>query len=207
MRLLLVCHGQTPANVAGSLDTLVPGPRLTALGRRQAAALRADLAAERIAGLYVSRLVRTHDTAAPLAAVRGLDPVPLAGLDEIAAGDLQGRTDHESALRYRGATQAWLQGRIDERMPGAETGRAFLDRFDAAIAEILDRHRHDETVAVIGHGGAIRVWAGSRAENVSAEFAMAHHLPNTGMVVLESDTGNAWRALTWNGQEVPGIGS
>ena len=39
MRLLLVRHGQTPSNVAGLLDTALPGPGLTALGTRQAAAI------------------------------------------------------------------------------------------------------------------------------------------------------------------------
>lgn len=203
MRLLLIRHGQTPSNVRGSLDTLIPGPGLTALGRRQAAALPAALAAERITGIYVSELIRTHHTAAPLVRTRGLPAVPLGGLNEIHAGGLQGRTDLESALRYRAATQSWLHGDLDERMPDAEDGHTFLGRYDAAIAAIAADHDPDATIAVVSHGGAIRVWAGSRARNVGAEFAIAHHLPNAGIVVLEGD-GTGWTAHSWNDQEVPG---
>lgn len=65
MRLLLVRHGQTPSNVEFLLDTAVPGPGLTALGERQAAALPEALADEDIEALYVSTLVRTQLTAAP----------------------------------------------------------------------------------------------------------------------------------------------
>ena len=72
MRLLLVRHGQTPANVLGVLDTAVPGPGLTDLGRRQAAALPEALAEERIDAIVVTDLVRTHETAAPLVAATGL---------------------------------------------------------------------------------------------------------------------------------------
>jgi len=204
VRLLLVRHGQTPSNVAGSLDTLVPGPGLTALGRRQADALPAALAAERITGIYVSELIRTHHTADPLARIRGLPTVPLGGLNEILAGGLQGRTDLESALRYRGATQSWLTGDLDARMPEAEDGHTFLARFDAAIAAIEADHAPDTTIAVVSHGGAIRVWAGSRALNVSAEFAIANHLPNAGIVELERDRRSGWVARSWNGQAVPG---
>lgn len=45
MRLLLVRHGETPSNVDRLLDTAVPGPGLTRLGERQAAALPEALAA------------------------------------------------------------------------------------------------------------------------------------------------------------------
>ena len=204
MRLLLVRHGQTPSNVVGSLDTLIPGPGLTALGHRQADALPSAVAAEPIAGIYVSELIRTHHTAAPLARVRGLPLSPLGGLNEIHAGGLQGRTDLASALRYRGATQSWLQGDLDARMPGAEDGHTFLARYDAAIAAIASDHEPDATIAVVSHGGAIGVWAGSRAGNVSADFAIANHLPNAGIVELESAGEGAWVAHAWNGQAVPG---
>ena len=60
MRLLLVRHGQTPANVAGALDTAFPGLGLTPLGQAQAEAVPAALADERVAAVHASRLVRTH---------------------------------------------------------------------------------------------------------------------------------------------------
>src|SRR3954449_4252924 len=91
MRLLLIRHGQTPANVRGELDTAAPGPALTELGREQAAAVPEALASERIDGIYASRLVRTQQTAAPLARVRGeMHRVVLPGIHEIEAGGASG---------------------------------------------------------------------------------------------------------------------
>ncbi len=59
MRLILIRHGQTPSNVAFLLDTAVPGPGLTDLGEKQAAALPHTLADVDIDLLYVSTLTRT----------------------------------------------------------------------------------------------------------------------------------------------------
>ncbi|MFJ1550699.1 phosphoglycerate mutase family protein [Streptomyces sp. NPDC088246] len=39
MRLILIRHGQTPANVAYTMHTTLPGPQLTRLSQQQAAAL------------------------------------------------------------------------------------------------------------------------------------------------------------------------
>jgi probable phosphoglycerate mutase len=44
MRLILIRHGQTPADVAYTLHATLPGPGLTRLGQQQAVALPVDLA-------------------------------------------------------------------------------------------------------------------------------------------------------------------
>ena len=62
MRLLLIRHGQTPANVRGELDTAHPGPGLTALGFRQAAAIPAALAHEPIDAGMAAAWRRTRRT-------------------------------------------------------------------------------------------------------------------------------------------------
>ena len=77
MRLLLIRHGQTPGNVLGQLDTAFPGPGLTELGERQAAALPGSLANEDIAAIYASTLIRTQLTADPLAKALGLEATVL----------------------------------------------------------------------------------------------------------------------------------
>ena len=64
LRIFLIRHGQTPGNVLGQLDTAHPGPGLTQLGERQAAALARSLANEEIGLLYASTLLRTQLTAA-----------------------------------------------------------------------------------------------------------------------------------------------
>ena len=76
MRLLLMRHGQTHANVSGELDTAHPGVELTDLGHAQALAASKALADEGLDAIYVSSRVRTHQTAAPSAepAARHRDP-------------------------------------------------------------------------------------------------------------------------------------
>ncbi|MFE6992907.1 histidine phosphatase family protein, partial [Streptomyces pharetrae] len=89
MRLLLVRHAQTPSNVKFLLDTAVPGPGLTELGERQAAALSEALAGQDIEAVYASTMIRTQLTAAPFAAARGLDVHVRDGIRELSAGDLE----------------------------------------------------------------------------------------------------------------------
>ena len=213
MRLLLIRHGQTPGNVLGQLDTAHPGPGLTELGERQAAALARSLANEQIDFLYASTLIRTQITAAPLSSVRGLEIEVLEGLHEIEAGSLEKLTDQESHLRYLGTVFGWADGELDRRMPGGPSGHDFFERYDASIARIAAAAASGTgaasggagTVAVVSHGAAIRVWAGLRASNMEAGFAARHVLANTGIVALEGDPDAGWRLIHWDDSPVGGL--
>ncbi|WP_461173064.1 histidine phosphatase family protein [Arthrobacter sp. Z1-9] len=206
MKLLLIRHGQTPGNVLGQLDTAHPGPGLTELGERQAEALARSLANEPIEALYASTLVRTQITAAPLGRLHSLDVEVMDGLHEIEAGSLEKLTDHESHKRYMGTVFSWAAGDLDQRMPAGPDGHDFFDRFDAAIARVLERASGDEaTAAVVSHGAAIRTWAGRRAKDADHEFAAKHVLANTGIVALEGDAESGWRLVHWDGSPVGGL--
>ena len=207
MRLLLIRHGQTPGNVLGQLDTAHPGPGLTELGERQAAALARSLANEQIDRLYASTLIRTQITAAPLSSVRGLEIEVLEGLHEIEAGSLEKLTDKESHLRYLGTVFGWADGELSRRMPGGPSGHDFFERYDASIARIATAAASGATgtVAVVSHGAAIRVWAGLRASNMEAGFAARHVLANTGIVALEGDPDAGWRLIHWDDSPVGGL--
>ncbi|MFF3846323.1 histidine phosphatase family protein [Streptomyces sp. NPDC002328] len=201
MRLLLVRHGETPSNLDRLLDTAVPGPGLTELGERQAAALPAALADEDVEALYASTLLRTRLTAAPLAAARGLDVRVRDGLREIAAGDLEMLPgDTERGELYVRTAFAWAAGDLELRMPGGENGAEFLARYDAVIAEAAASGAG--TVVMVSHGAAIRTWCAARAHNVDVPFAAAHRLANTGVVTLEGSPADGWKALTWAGAMV-----
>lgn len=205
MRILFIRHGQTPANVDGVLATDHPGPGLTPLGERQASALVPALAGERIDGIYVSTLVRTHLTAAPLAAARGLDPVVEDGLHEIEAGDLEGLRDRDSVMAYLGTLHRWGRGELDARMPGGFSGTDFFARFDAALDRIAERHDADATVAVVSHGAAIRVWCGGGTRNVDPAFSERHDLENTGVVVVSGSRAEGFVVESWMGEPVGGF--
>ncbi|MEU7057747.1 histidine phosphatase family protein [Streptomyces sp. NPDC046197] len=205
MRLLLIRHGQTPSNVDFLLDTAVPGPGLTELGERQAAALPGALAHEDIEAVYASTLVRTQLTAAPLAAARGLDVPVRDGIREVTAGDLEmlpGGT--RRGQEYMRTVLAWAAGHTELRMPGAESGGQALARYDAVVAEAADSGAR--TVAMVSHGAAIRLWTAVRAHNLDADFAAAHPLDNTGVVILEGSPGDGFKALSWAGAVVSPAG-
>jgi broad specificity phosphatase PhoE len=202
MRLLLIRHGQTPANVLGQLDTAHPGPGLTDLGARQAAVIPEALRFDAIDTVFASTLQRTQLTAEPLAVDRGLDIRVLDGLHEIEAGSLEGRSDHPSVRRYMETVFAWGAGDLEVQMPGGPDGTAFFDRFDADIA-VAAASGH--TAAVFSHGAAIRVWAAARATNVPPMFAGLHDLDNTGVVELSGSPEEGWTLLSWAGVPLGGM--
>ncbi|MFJ6560396.1 histidine phosphatase family protein [Streptomyces sp. NPDC091412] len=196
MRLLLIRHAQTPSNVGHLLDTRIPGPGLTGLGERQAAALPRALAGEDIEALYASTLIRTQLTAGPLAAVRGLDVIVRDGIREVSAGDLETEPgDSERGQVYMRTLLGWAAGDTRTRMPGGESGTEVLARYDAVVAEATADGAG--TVAMVSHGAAIRLWTAVRARNLDAEFAATHPLENTGVVVLQGSADAGWTALTW----------
>ncbi|MFD9544756.1 histidine phosphatase family protein [Streptomyces sp. NPDC060022] len=210
MRLLLIRHGQTPSNLGHFLDTARPGPGLTPLGLRQAAELPAALAGEDIRTLYASTLTRTQLTAAPLAAERGLEVRIRDGIRELSAGELEMRADRAAVAEYLTTAFAWSAGDTARRMAGGESGAEALARFDAVVAEAASAGgpAHAGTAALISHGAAIRMWTAARAHNVSVEFAAAHALDNTGVVVVEGTPEDGWKALSWAGTVVaPGTRS
>jgi broad specificity phosphatase PhoE len=204
VRLLLIRHGQTPCNVLGQLDTAAPGAGLTALGRAQAQALPGALEAEDIAALYASPLVRTQLTAAPLAEARGLDVHVRPGLEEISAGEMEMRDDVEAVHAYAGCLAAWMHGDLGSAMPGGPDGSAFLARYDAAVAAVVDGSGAGDTVAVVTHGAAIRVYTALRT-GMDPETATELRMMNTGMAVLEGDPAAGWQLVSWHAEPLGGL--
>ena len=202
MRLLLMRHGQTHANVSGELDTAHPGLDLTDLGRAQAAAAARALADEQIDAIYVSSRVRTHQTAQPTADDRDLSPVQLDGLEEIQAGDFEMRNDHDSVAGYIGSVATWLEGDLTHRMPGGETGEEFLARFDKAVREIVDAG-HDAAL-VVSHGAALRTWVSTRMTPHPDAPPSTQPLHNTALIVLDGDVDSGWEMVSWQGHPVGG---
>ena len=202
MRLILVRHSQTASNIDGLLDTDKPGAGLTDLGFSQAAALPDRLDGERIDVLYASTLVRTQQTAAPLAASLGLDVRVRDALREVRAGTLEMRGDAAAVRLFRDTTFAWSLGDVKVRMPGAESGAEVFARYDEVIDEIA--RSGVGTAAVFSHGTVIRTWAATRACNVTAEFAASRPLANTGVVILEGSPRAGWHAVVWDGRALGG---
>lgn len=200
MRLLLIRHGQTDGNVRGALDTALPGPPLTELGRTQADDLARRLADEPIVAVYASQATRAQQTAAPLAARFGVDVQVVDGVHEVAAGELEGATDHESIRIYMETVRRWTLGELEPALPGGESGLDVRTRMLDAVGRLRAKHEQadpDGVVALVSHGGAIRLSGEWLAPNVHADVANSGLIPNTGLVELEARPDGEWYCLTW----------
>lgn len=208
MRLILVRHGQTPHNITGALDTTCPGASLTPLGEAQAAALTAALADAGAVAVYASPLVRTQQTAAPLAASLELRVGVREGFEEISAGDLELRHDAAAITAYLDCVYAWSDGDLEHHMPGAPDGHAFLARYDAAIraavAQAATEHDEDSTLVVVSHGAAIRTWTSVRAVNAGPGYARRHRLSNTGAATFAGSPDQGWTLVDWHAEALGG---
>ena len=198
LRLVMVRHGQTDANVRHELDTRPPGAPLNALGHAQAAALAERLATEPVSAVHASVAVRARQTAAPVAAAHGLDVEVVEGLHEVFCGDFEGRSGREALERFMAVYEAWWTGDLDARLPGGESAHDVRKRFLPAVDEILDGASGD--VVLVSHGAAIRLAAAA----LLGDTAETLYVPNTGLVVLRPD-GGGWALEHWDSAvPVPG---
>src|SRR3954466_13814780 len=155
--ILLVRHGESAPFREGVPVPLADGhgdPPLDPVGHRQAEAVAGRLAVEDLAAIYVTNLQRTAQTAAPLAARLGIQPVVEPDLREVHLGEWEGELFRKyAAERHPLAVKMFTEQRWDV-IPGAESNEALAARVRRAIGAITDRHR-DECVAVFTHGGVI----------------------------------------------------
>ena len=204
MRLILVRHGQTSSNVGHNLDTAAPGADLTELGREQAYALVDTLGREPVRTMFVSNLVRTQQTAAPLARHFGLEPLVREGLREISAGDLEMASDEESIQTYVRTAVGWSAGDWNARIPGSEEdAHDVIRRFSAVVTEAVEGAAEGEVPILVSHGAIIRAWTAARCENIGVDFVAHNALSNTGAVIIEGSD-DRWVVTHWQEQALGG---
>jgi probable phosphoglycerate mutase len=156
-RILLVRHGESAAFREDAPFGLVDGhadPPLHADGERQAQLVAARLAEEPLAAIYVTPLQRTMQTAAPLAALLGLEPGVEPDLREVHLGEWEmGGLRRHTREGHPLVAQILAEQRWDV-VPGAEPADDFAARVRAGVERIAAAHP-DETVAAFVHGGVI----------------------------------------------------
>ena len=151
--VLLVRHGQT-ATTGKVLPGRARGLHLADTGREQAqrAATRiAELPA--VAAVYCSPLERTRETAAPIAAARGLKAVPVKGLLEADFGEWTG-----AELKSLFKLPEWRtvqQAPSSFRFPGGESFTEMQARIVTALDELRGRHP-GETIVCVSHADPIK---------------------------------------------------
>lgn len=149
VELVLVRHGQTPGNGERRYVGTIDQP-LSDVGRAQAEAARWPESVERV---YVSSLIRTHETAALMFPGARLEVVD--GIQEMDFGAFAGRTADEMAddPDYR----SWVEGNCEGACPGGESKDQLTKRVCAAMEALLRRAcaRGEKRVFVVAHGGTM----------------------------------------------------
>jgi probable phosphoglycerate mutase len=173
--VILVRHGASAALHPGERFALLDGhgdPPLAEAGERQAEAVARRLAGEPLAGLFVTGLRRTAQTAAPLASLLGIAPVVVWELREVHLGDWEGG---EFRIRVTDGDPLALRVAAEERwdvIPGAETMAALAQRVRAGIEAIVESVGPGATAAAFLHGGVIG--EACRQATGSRPFAFVH---------------------------------
>lgn len=197
-----VRHGESEANAAGVIDTSVPGPNLTELGQQQAEAVADALAGNNYDGVYASSMIRTQQTAQPLADLLGQPIVVLPGLREIDAGVFEGQSEDSGLGRigYVAAPVAWMLGARFVPMLGSTDGNAFDARVDDAVQTIYDSG--DRNAVVFSHGATIMFWTMMNVDNPDLGLILSHQLDNTSVVVITGNPEDGWTLENWDGVAV-----
>jgi probable phosphoglycerate mutase len=178
--VLLIRHGRSADVVPGTAES--EDPPLAEIGVAQADALARRLAAKPLAAIYSSDLRRARDTAAPIAAQRGLAINEDPELREVFLGDWE---RGEYRRRAAALDPEWIahsrSGRWDT-VPGSEGDDAFRRRVTTAVDRGIAAHE-GTSIAVVCHGGVINavlasIWGAHSSFLIPTE--------NTGITVVRA---------------------
>ena len=149
--LLLIRHAVTETT---GKHLPAPDVMLSARGREDAARLAERLRDVPLAAIYTSPLPRCRETAAPVAAAKGLEVRTVDGLRDTDYGAWTGRS-----LRQIGRTKLWraLRERPSAvRFPGGETLPEVQARALRAVEHVVSAHPRG-VVALVCHADVVRL--------------------------------------------------
>ena len=140
--------------VRRELEEGIADPELSPAGLAQAQHLADYLASEPIDAIYSSPMQRAMQTAAPMAAARGLD---VTLVDGVAEWD-RNSSEYIPIEELKAARDPrWLAMAAGEILMVDETPEDFRDRVVTAVERIIDDHP-GHRVAVTCHGGVVNAY-------------------------------------------------
>jgi broad specificity phosphatase PhoE len=154
-RLLLIRHGEVEATYQKKFGGWID-MNLSPNGRRQARTLADYLRHKTIDAIYASPMKRVQQTLAPTLKLDSHRQIILDGLREINFGDWTGLGWQEVEERFKFPSHKWLDEIQSRGSPNGETGKAFRQRVEPCLRQILAKHP-GQNVAIFCHGGVIRM--------------------------------------------------
>jgi broad specificity phosphatase PhoE len=195
--LTFIRHAESQSNAEHVINTDIPGPSLTEEGQAQAEQLAHQLSRNNFDAVYASDMVRTEQTAQPLAHALGKRVEILPGLREIDAGWYNDTPTKNADRTYLVAPADWLNGDRKDAVPGSISGNEFNDQFSAAVQKIYDSG-NTKPVA-FSHAEAIMYWTLMNVKNPKDSLATSHSLSNLGRVVVTGSPAMGWTLVDWDG--------
>jgi len=182
-----VRHGESEANAAGVFAGQTDSP-LTPKGREQAKVVARALQPVHFDRIVTSPLSRTKDTAAVIAAGRGIPVEAFDDLKESDVGIAAGKPfDELRGLPGATGDDGWRQ------WPGGESLEQVLTR-SLQVIDRLVAESPGKTICIVGHGGVTRIVVSSfmgvlpkliRVPATNTNITIVSHDPDQGYVVQE----------------------
>jgi len=150
MKLILVRHGQTDANMAGIIQGHGDS-QLTLLGKRQAQKIAQALQSEKIHIAYCSDLTRTRETAEAILKFHPLvELLQSKELREVSAGKHEGRP-----IKREPKIKEHFFNHFHTYKP--EGGESFVEAQEriATFYETLLKKHQGKTILLVSHGGIL----------------------------------------------------
>jgi probable phosphoglycerate mutase len=197
-RLIIWRHGRTEWNHTGRFQGQADVP-LDELGHLQAKRAAEVIARFRPSRIVASDLSRARDTAAPLAALTGLQVSTDARLREIHVGTWEGLTADQVAESDPELAHRYFQGEDIRRSATGETVAEVSSRVAEVLTECASEADDGSTVVVVMHGLAARVGVCRLVGFPQESWKLFGGLHNCGWISLEKHgTGGYWRIDEYN---------
>lgn len=154
--IYLVRHGETLANRQGILQGWSNNP-LDDTGEKQASALVTRASRVPLSAIYTSDLIRTQQTAAPLAEARGITPVVLPGLREVSFGKWDGHHLGEIQEKDPETLRDIFLKPAQVDLEAEEDLYASQKRGWETFNQLVEKMEPDTNILCVSHGGLIRL--------------------------------------------------
>ncbi|MBU6244707.1 MAG: phosphoglycerate mutase family protein [Actinomycetales bacterium] len=204
-RIIFWRHGRTSWNAEQRFQgqTDIPLDEVGVMQAERAAGMLASLRPSRI---ICSDLLRTQQTAEPLARILALDITLDAGLRETFAGEWEGLQRDELEDGYGDLLQRWSA--FADVRPGltGETRLEVAERVVLAVERGLEQVAPGQALMVVTHGGAARAGIGAILGLPPDHWSALGVLTNCSWTVLQenlSGFGPAWRLQEYNAGTLP----
>jgi probable phosphoglycerate mutase len=189
LQIWFVRHAESEINVPGSPRPVPDGGMtypLTRKGVEQAKSLAEATADAPIVAIYTSTYLRAVQTADAVAFRHDLTLSLAPEAVEVDLGIKPGSQEDSRAV-YAELARKWTVDKdLDARHGEGESFADVQRRFLPFVREVMNRHAQDSGVVVIvAHAVTLGFMVPVLANNVPADYAALHPLPNTGIIKTE----------------------